>query len=134
MATGSSFFPSKQAFSQKSSCRHTRPQMPGGGILFADLGEGGLKVPVAEQGNEALDINVQRAGFNALRILALQAAQNSHFHLLQREAQRDLFAAVDTDLRREMQHALARRLRVGFPPGLSFDRLRSGCRFAQDGA
>jgi hypothetical protein len=51
-----------------------------------------------------------RPSFDALRILALQAAQNFHFHLLQREAQRDLFAAVDTDLRREMQHALARRL------------------------
>jgi hypothetical protein len=46
----------QQAFSQKSSCWHTRDA--GEGLLFADLGEGGLKVPVADQGKEALYVNV----------------------------------------------------------------------------
>jgi hypothetical protein len=53
----------RDAFSQKSSCWHT-PRRCREGVLFADLGEGGLKVPVADQGNEALDVNMQRASFD----------------------------------------------------------------------
>src|SRR6516165_2096647 len=45
MATGSSFFPSKQAFSQKSSCWQTRPQIPGKGFCSLILAKAASKSP-----------------------------------------------------------------------------------------